>query len=144
VLDRLERRVARAGLSKSPLAERYIDEGIRVDEHPGIVFRDGPAGHRPGLAAGPEVWEVSGVLGGAPERGESAILYTADYLNLTSTKGSGQCREVRGGAGANAQLKDGWCVSRRRWSGPHALRVGEQGPSAWSSQTSRCRYLGPV
>ena len=28
-------------------------------EHPGIVFRDGPAGRRPGLAAsGLDVWEV--------------------------------------------------------------------------------------
>jgi hypothetical protein len=86
VLDRLERRGARAGLNKSRLAERYIDEGIRMEEHPGIVFRDGPAGRRPGLAAGPDVWEVIGVLGGARKRGEAAILYTADYLNLTPTQ----------------------------------------------------------
>jgi hypothetical protein len=86
VLDRLERRGARAGLNKSRLAERYIDEGIRVEDHPGIVFRDGPAGRRPGLAAGPDVWEVIGVLKGAPKRGEAAIVYTADYLNLTSTQ----------------------------------------------------------
>jgi hypothetical protein len=31
------------------------------------------------------VWEVIGVLKGAPERGEAAILYTADYLNLPPT-----------------------------------------------------------
>src|SRR5271156_5099421 len=86
VLDRLERRGARAGLNKSRLAERYIDEGIRIDDHPGIVFRDGPAGRRPGLAGGPDVWEVVGALKGTPKRGESAILYTADYLNLTSTQ----------------------------------------------------------
>ncbi len=86
VLERLERRGARAGLNKSRLAERYIDEGIRVEDHPGIVFRDGPAGRRPGLAAGPDVWEVIGVLNGAPKRGEAAIAYTADYLNLTSTQ----------------------------------------------------------
>jgi len=85
VLDRLERRGAHAGLNKSRLAERYIDEGMRIDDHPGIVFRDGPAGRRPGLAAGPDVWEVIGVLKGAPERGEAAILYTADYLNLPPT-----------------------------------------------------------
>jgi hypothetical protein len=85
VLDRLERHGAHAGLNKSRLAERYIDEGMRIDEHPGIVFRDGPAGRRPGLAAGPDVWEVIGVLKGAPERGEAAILHTADYLNLPPT-----------------------------------------------------------
>ncbi len=85
VLDRLERRGARAGLTKSRLAERYIDEGMRVDEHPGIVFRDGPAGRRPGLAAGPDVWEVIGVLKGASEHGEEAIAHTAEYLNLPPT-----------------------------------------------------------
>jgi hypothetical protein len=86
VLDRLERRGAHAGLNKSRLAERYIDEGMRIDDHPGIVFRDGPAGRRHGLAAGPDVWEVIGVLKGAPERGEAAVLYTADYLNLTPAR----------------------------------------------------------
>lgn len=55
---------------------------MRIDAHPGIVFRDGPAGRRPGLAAGPDVWEVIGLLKGAPERSEVAVLYTADYLNL--------------------------------------------------------------
>jgi hypothetical protein len=59
--------------------------GLRED-HPGIVFRNGPAGRRPGLAAGPDVWEVIGALNGAPNRGEPAILYTADYLGLTSTQ----------------------------------------------------------
>jgi hypothetical protein len=83
LLDRLERRGARVGVNKSRLAERYIDEGLRTEDHPGIVFRDGPAGRRPGLAAGPDVWEVVGVLSGAPERGEAAISYTADYLNLS-------------------------------------------------------------
>jgi hypothetical protein len=86
VLDRLERRGKRAGLNKSRLAERYIDEGIRVEDHPGIAFRDGPAGRRPGLAAGPDVWEIIGVLKGAPKRGDAAILYTADHLNLTPTQ----------------------------------------------------------
>jgi hypothetical protein len=82
LLDRLERRGARAGMNKSRLAGRYIDEGLRIDDHQGIVFRDGPAGRRPRLAAGPDVWEVIGVLNGALERGEAAILYTAGYLNL--------------------------------------------------------------
>jgi len=29
-----------------------------MDEHPGIRFREGPAGRRPGLVDGPDVWEV--------------------------------------------------------------------------------------
>ena len=51
IVERLERRGARSGLNKSRLAERYIDEGVRMDDHPGIVFRDGPTGRRAGLAA---------------------------------------------------------------------------------------------
>lgn len=27
-----------------------------MDEHPGIVFRSGPAGRRAGLAGGPDIW----------------------------------------------------------------------------------------
>ena len=38
VLDRLKQRSEVAGTNKSRLAERYVDEGIRMDEHPGIVF----------------------------------------------------------------------------------------------------------
>jgi len=44
VVDRLERQGARSGLNKSRLAERYIDEGMRMDDHPGIVGMDRPAG----------------------------------------------------------------------------------------------------
>ena len=32
-----------------------------MDEHPGVVFRSGPAGRRPGLIGGPDVWEVVAV-----------------------------------------------------------------------------------
>jgi hypothetical protein len=33
--------------------------GTRRDEHPLIVFRDGPTGRRAGLLGGPDVWEVA-------------------------------------------------------------------------------------
>lgn len=29
-----------------------------MQEHPGVVFRDGPTGRRAALAGGPDVWEV--------------------------------------------------------------------------------------
>jgi hypothetical protein len=47
-----------------------------MDQFPGIVFRSGPAGRRPGLAGGPDVWEVVEVL-----RSESNDLETT-ALNL--------------------------------------------------------------
>jgi uncharacterized protein (DUF433 family) len=83
VVDRLDRRSALAGTSKSRLAERYVDEGTRMDEHPGILFRGGPAGRRAALAAGPDVWEVVSTMRGAGAKGEEAIATTAETLNLT-------------------------------------------------------------
>jgi hypothetical protein len=58
VLDRLERLSERLGQPRSRVAEQLIDEGIRLREFPGIVFRSGPTGRRAGLADGPDVWEV--------------------------------------------------------------------------------------
>ena len=60
-LNRLDRRARAEGGSRSTLIQRYVAEGIEMDEHPGIVFRSGPAGRRPGLVAGPDVWEVVAV-----------------------------------------------------------------------------------
>jgi hypothetical protein len=83
VVDRLERRGARAGLNKSRLAERYIDEGMRMEDHPGIVFRDGPTGRRAGLAAGPDVWEVMSALRSTGLEGDEAIQATVKWSGLT-------------------------------------------------------------
>lgn len=46
------------GMSISAAVSTLVDEGLRMREHPGIVFRDGPAGRRAALAAGSDVWEV--------------------------------------------------------------------------------------
>lgn len=81
-LRRLDDRRRGSGESKSRLAQRYIAEGMAMEEHPGIVFRHGPGGRRAGLAGGPDVWQVIGVLGGCDERGEPAVRRTADWLGL--------------------------------------------------------------
>ena len=49
---------AHPGLSMSSAANRLVDEGLRMGEHPGVVFRDGPTGRRAGLVGGADVWEV--------------------------------------------------------------------------------------
>jgi hypothetical protein len=46
------------GWSGSSAANRFVDEALRMDEHPGIFFRDGATGRRAVLIAGPDVWEV--------------------------------------------------------------------------------------
>lgn len=46
------------GLSLSGAANLLVDEALRMSEHPGVVFRDGPTGRRAGLSGGPDIWEV--------------------------------------------------------------------------------------
>jgi uncharacterized protein (DUF433 family) len=45
----LRRRAEEVELPQATLAERYIEEGLRMDEHPLIFFRSGAAGRRPAL-----------------------------------------------------------------------------------------------
>jgi hypothetical protein len=40
------------------VAARLVDEGLRMDEHPSVAFREGPIGRRATLVGGPDVWEV--------------------------------------------------------------------------------------
>jgi hypothetical protein len=58
VLDQLQKQANQVHMPKTALAERYVKEGLVIDQFPGIVFRSGPSGRRPGLAGGPDVWEV--------------------------------------------------------------------------------------
>jgi len=69
LVERLKARSVREGVSASQLAERYVDEGLRSEEFPGIVFRPGPAGRRAGLTGGPDVWEIVRDVRGAREAG---------------------------------------------------------------------------
>lgn len=77
-LAKLEQQAMRAGIAKTALADRYVEEGLAMDAYPGIVFRDGPAGRRPALAGGPDVWEVIQALLG--EDGDAKA--TAEHLSL--------------------------------------------------------------
>ncbi len=59
VLRRLNAYVAaHPGTSVSAASNRLVDEALRSQEHPQILFRDGPAGRRARLANGPDVWQV--------------------------------------------------------------------------------------
>jgi hypothetical protein len=80
---RLEADARRRGEPKARIAERLIDEGLRMADYPGIVFRDGPAGRRAAIAAGPDVWEVIETLKGTAMTGEKAIDATAKWGNIT-------------------------------------------------------------
>jgi predicted transcriptional regulator len=85
-LEQLEATAEARGETRSALTQRYIDEGLRMDRHPGIVFRPGPAGRRPGMAGGPDVWEVVQVVRNVEPRGDRAIAEAASWLGLAATQ----------------------------------------------------------
>lgn len=84
LLGRLRRRAAIQDSTPSGLAQRLVDEGLRSQEHPGIVFRDGPSGRRAALISGPDVWEVvsSVRLSGVKDE-KRAIAATAAEMSLS-------------------------------------------------------------
>jgi hypothetical protein len=57
-----------------------------MEDHPGIVFRDGPAGRRAGLAGGPDIWEVIATVRASGLDGESALTAAAEWGNLSLTQ----------------------------------------------------------
>jgi hypothetical protein len=71
VIDMLDARSEHLGQSKARIAERLIEEGLRTEELPGIVFRTGPTGRRAGLAGGPDVWEIARDLKAATTEGST-------------------------------------------------------------------------
>ena len=82
-LARLDLGARRRGEAKSRTAERLIDEGLRMEDHPGIVFKDGPSGRRAALAFGPDVWQVVKVVKEFGSIGEQAIAGAAEWGNLS-------------------------------------------------------------
>ena len=87
LLERLRRRTqSTPGATTSGLAQRLVDEGLRMGDHPGVVFKDGPSGRRAALAFGPDVWEAVKVLRELDERGEPAVEAAAQLLALPPAK----------------------------------------------------------
>ena len=78
-VERLRERSTEIGSAQGALAERYIEEGLRVDAHPSIHFRDGGSGRRPALVGTRlDVAQVIETL----RQNDSSIAETADYLDL--------------------------------------------------------------
>lgn len=116
VYRRLQRRAD--GSSLSAFAERLIDEGLRMNAHPRIVFRDGPTGRRAGLAAGLDIWEIIAWVqaqGGTPEERmaeaaklldlpiewvQIAVRYYAEFTEEIDTRIKANDREAEEGLAA--------------------------------------------
>jgi hypothetical protein len=98
-MARLDQRARSLRESKARTAERLIDEGLRMDAHPGIVFKDGPTGRRAAVAIGPDVWEIIGTIQSSGLKGEKAITAAAEWGNLSPA-------QVRTAVSYYAEFKD--------------------------------------
>ena len=77
--------------STTEVARRLIDEGIRMHEHPGITFIDGPHGRAAALAAGPAVEDVIAAIGAdaatdAIESGDDLPEHAGELTGLNPTQ----------------------------------------------------------
>jgi hypothetical protein len=85
-LDQIEARARGSGEPRSKLIQRLVEEGLRMESHPGILFRSGPAGRRAAVSQGPDVWEIVRVVRNVKASGEEAIDQAARWLGLTRTQ----------------------------------------------------------
>ena len=78
-VTRLKRRALKTHSPQTALAERYIEEGLRHDEHPLVYFRDGEAGRRPALLGTRlDVAEIVTTI----RQNDSSVEEAADYLEI--------------------------------------------------------------
>lgn len=76
---RLRERALQTDAPQTALAERYIEEGLRRDEHPLISFREGAAGRRPALAGTRlDIAEVIETI----RQNDNSVEEAADYLEI--------------------------------------------------------------
>ena len=80
--DRLAARSRETGESKSRLAQRYIEEGLRMEAHPGIFFQDGPTGRRAVVRGGPDVWQVISITRRFDGTSDDILRETMDFTGL--------------------------------------------------------------
>ena len=80
---RLKASAEKRQVAISTLAERLIDEGLRMEAHPAVMFRNGPIGRRAVLVGGPEVADVisSMISGDVPANDRRGR--TADLMRLS-------------------------------------------------------------
>ena len=100
-LTRLRERARLLGERHTTLAERYLAEGIVMDEHPNIHFVAGAMGRRPAVSGtGLDVWEIVQVA--ADNNG--SVVETAAYLEIDPRLTESALRYY----GANKEEIDEW------------------------------------
>ena len=78
-IDHLRLRAEDASVRQTDLAERYIEEGLRMDEHPLLYFREGEGGRRPALLG--TRLDVATVIE-TIRQNEGSFQEAADYLEI--------------------------------------------------------------
>jgi hypothetical protein len=79
VSERLAARARRVGLAPRTLAQRFVDEGLRREDHPLVRFVDGPSARRAALVgSGLDVWEVIATV----RDNKNDLAETAAYLGI--------------------------------------------------------------
>lgn len=79
LLASLQERARERGESANAVAERYLEEGLRRENHPLIMFREGAAGRRAALVGTRlDVSQVIDTLRGS----DNSVDVTADYLGI--------------------------------------------------------------
>lgn len=106
-IERLGSRAERVQLKRRTLAQRYVEEGLRMDEHPLVRFVDGPAGRRPRLlGTGLDAWEVIATV----RDNDNDMDRAAEYLELTM----GQVQATVNYYGAYSEEIDAWIARNER------------------------------
>ena len=78
-VEELRERATQRPENQTELAERYIVEGMRQDEHPLIHFRDGASGRRPSLlGSGLDVADIVTTI----RQNKNSIPAAAEYLEI--------------------------------------------------------------
>lgn len=106
-LSRLRSRAAHEQLPPRTLAQRYLEEGLRMDEHPLICFVDGPAGRRARISGtGVDVWELVASI----RDHDGDLPATAEHHGLAL----GLVQAAVGYYGAHRDEIDGWIERNER------------------------------
>ena len=84
LLERLDAESRVASTSVTSLVSSLLDEGLKVRQFPGVVYRPGPTGRRAALVGGPDVWEVIRDVRSGPGRGAERVERLAEDLGLPS------------------------------------------------------------
>jgi uncharacterized protein (DUF433 family) len=116
LLASLQGRARERGESANALLERYLDEGLRRDDHPLIVFREGAAGRRAALVG--TRLDVAQVIDTLRES-DNSVEAAAEYLGIPE-------QHVRAAVRYYADFRDEIDEWRER-----TRAIADRGEEAW-------------